>query len=59
MGSENQGFEEAPLFASREEIESLVLDEPSNGNSFSGYRSTMLSLSETHHPLLLGLQIIK
>ncbi|XP_059666805.1 sorting nexin 2A-like [Cornus florida] len=31
MGYENQGYEEAHLYASREEMESLVLDEPSNG----------------------------
>ena len=52
MGSENQGFEEAHLYASKEEMENLVLDEPLNGNkSYSGYRSAMSSLSDTHHPL--------
>ncbi|KAJ4978084.1 hypothetical protein NE237_008864 [Protea cynaroides] len=51
MGSENQGYEEAHLFASREEMESLILDEPSNGKSFADYRSAMSSLSDTHHPL--------
>ncbi|KAF8402560.1 hypothetical protein HHK36_010646 [Tetracentron sinense] len=44
MGYENQGFEESHLYASREEMENLVLDESSNGNFFS-------SLSKTHHPL--------
>ncbi|KAL5580625.1 hypothetical protein UlMin_013067 [Ulmus minor] len=52
MGSENQGFEEAHLYASREEMENLVIDEPLNGNkSYSSYRSAMSSLAETHHPL--------
>ncbi|XP_021278080.1 sorting nexin 2B-like [Herrania umbratica] len=63
MGSENQGFEEAHLFASREEMENLVLDEPlsnhsnsnnnhQNNNSYSSYRSATSSLSDTtHHPL--------
>ncbi|XP_010257017.1 PREDICTED: sorting nexin 2A-like [Nelumbo nucifera] len=53
MGSGNQDFDEAQLFASREEMESLILDEPSNGKSFSDYRSAMssVSVSETHHPL--------
>ncbi|XVF20381.1 hypothetical protein REPUB_Repub11eG0193700 [Reevesia pubescens] len=59
MGSENQGFEEAHLFASREEMENLVLDEPlssnnhnHNNNSYSNYRSATSSLSDTtHHPL--------
>ncbi|CAL1406212.1 unnamed protein product [Linum trigynum] len=56
MGSENEA--ESQLFASREEMENLVLDEPSdnpNGNggskSFSDYRSVMSSLADTHHPL--------
>ncbi|XP_042510432.1 sorting nexin 2A-like [Macadamia integrifolia] len=52
MGSDKLGFEEeAHLFASREEMESLVLDEPSNGKSSSDYCSAMSSLAETHHPL--------
>ncbi|XWS74407.1 hypothetical protein CRYUN_Cryun02cG0213400 [Craigia yunnanensis] len=59
MGCENQGFEEAHLFASREEMENLVLDEPlsnqnnhQNHNSYSSYRSATSSLSDTtHHPL--------
>ncbi|PON77983.1 Vacuolar protein sorting-associated protein 17, Vps [Parasponia andersonii] len=53
MGSENQGFEEAHLYASKEEMENLVLDESFNGDnkSFSNYRSAMSSLSDTHHPL--------
>ncbi|KAI3854568.1 hypothetical protein MKW92_023965 [Papaver armeniacum] len=36
MGSEDQGFVEAKLYASREEMENLVLDEkkPSNGGKF-------------------------
>ena len=52
MGSENEGLEEAHLYASREEMENLVLDDPlNNGKSFSNYRSAMSSLSDTHHPL--------
>ncbi|XP_042508337.1 sorting nexin 2A-like isoform X2 [Macadamia integrifolia] len=52
MGSENHGFEEAHLFASREEMESLILDEPWNGKSFADYHSAMSSsLADTHHPL--------
>ncbi|KAK9279964.1 hypothetical protein L1049_013648 [Liquidambar formosana] len=51
MGSESEGFEEANLYASREEMENLVLDEPPNGRSYSNYRSAMSSLSDTHHPL--------
>ncbi|KAA8539532.1 hypothetical protein F0562_026224 [Nyssa sinensis] len=43
MGYESQGYEEAHLYASREEMESLVLDEPSNGSQ---------SHSDSHnHPL--------
>ncbi|XP_022755532.1 sorting nexin 2A-like isoform X2 [Durio zibethinus] len=61
MGSENQGFQEAHLFASREEMENLVLDEPlsnlndhQNSNSYSSYRSAISSLSNTtHHPMSL------
>lgn len=52
MGPENQqGFEEAHLYASREEMESLVLDdtESSNPKSFSEYRSAMND--SLHHPL--------
>ncbi|CAL1368671.1 unnamed protein product [Linum trigynum] len=55
MGSENEA--ESQVFASREEMENLVLDEPSdntNGNggskSFSDYRSVMSSLADAHHP---------
>ncbi|XVE79860.1 hypothetical protein DITRI_Ditri14bG0090900 [Diplodiscus trichospermus] len=59
MGSENQGFEEAQLFASHEDMENLVLDEPlsnhnhhQNNNSYASYRSATSSLSDTtHHPL--------
>lgn len=50
MGSENQDH----LYASKEETESLVLDEPLNNgskSSYSNYRSAMSSLSDTHHPL--------
>lgn len=50
MGSENQDH----LYASKEEMESLVLDEPLNNgskSSYSNYRSAMSSLSDTHHPL--------
>ncbi|XP_010520188.1 PREDICTED: sorting nexin 2A [Tarenaya hassleriana] len=66
MGSENaEGFEEAHLYASREEMENLVLsedggtDDPltrsdANGDKFySGYRSAMSSLSDARHPLSL------
>lgn len=53
MGSENQGFEEAHLYASREEMESLVLDDSLTSKSYSNYRSAMstLSGSRLHHPL--------
>ncbi|KAK4764514.1 hypothetical protein SAY87_013952 [Trapa incisa] len=61
MGAENKGHdhEEAHLYASKEEMESLVLDKHplsgnSNGNSnfFSSYRSAMSSsLPDSHHPL--------
>ncbi|KAF6152666.1 hypothetical protein GIB67_008103 [Kingdonia uniflora] len=54
MGSDN---EEAHLYASREEMESLVLDEPpspsssfNNSKSFSGFRSALSTLEED--PLL-------
>lgn len=39
------------LHSSREEMESLILDEPLNGTSYSNYRSAMSSLSDAHHPL--------
>lgn len=40
MGSDNQVFEEAHVYASREEMESLVLDDDnSSSKSFSNYRS--------------------
>ncbi|KAG8633885.1 hypothetical protein MANES_18G145569v8 [Manihot esculenta] len=43
------------MLASREEMENLVLDEPSNNSngtkSFSDYRSAMSSLADTQHPL--------
>lgn len=52
MGSESDGFEEANLYTSKEEMENLVLHEPLNSSkSYSTYRSAMSSLSETHHPL--------
>ncbi len=54
MGSETQGFEEGHLYASKEEMENLVLDDPLNDSkSYSNYRSAMSSsaISETHHPL--------
>ncbi|XP_010264532.1 PREDICTED: sorting nexin 2A-like [Nelumbo nucifera] len=60
MGFENQGFEEAHLFSSRQEIQSLVLDEPLDGKSFSDYRSAMSSISEAHHPLsppIVGIEV--
>uniref|UniRef100_A0A2N9J5C7 Uncharacterized protein n=1 Tax=Fagus sylvatica TaxID=28930 RepID=A0A2N9J5C7_FAGSY len=45
-------FKKKLISASREEMENLVLDDPlNNGKSFSNYRSAMLSLSDTHHPL--------
>lgn len=50
MGYENQGYEEAHLYASREEMETLVLDEPSNGHHLSDHRS-IVSLHEAHHTL--------
>ncbi|KAL1109291.1 hypothetical protein V6Z11_D03G167700 [Gossypium hirsutum] len=62
MGSENPGFEESHLFASREEMENLVLDDPlttttttatNNNNSYSSFRSAKSSISDaaTRHPL--------
>ncbi|XP_038707862.1 sorting nexin 2B-like isoform X2 [Tripterygium wilfordii] len=56
MGSENnQGFEEAHLYASREEMENLVLEEAlNNGTSskaYSNHWSERSALAETHHPL--------
>lgn len=52
MGSEDQGFEEAHPYASKEEMESLVLGNASVSHSNSDYRSAMSnSLSDTHHPL--------
>ncbi|KAF9591942.1 hypothetical protein IFM89_010300 [Coptis chinensis] len=57
MGSENNQ-EEAHLYASREEMESLILDDTSNpnhnnNNNNSHYQSVMTSLndSQNHHPL--------
>ncbi|KAL7614038.1 sorting nexin 2A [Lactuca sativa] len=59
MGSENQGFEEAQLYASREEMESLVLDDDDNNNNnnndnISSSRSNGGANgdgSQHHHPL--------
>ncbi|XP_052198010.1 sorting nexin 2B-like isoform X2 [Diospyros lotus] len=53
MGSENQGFEEAHLYASREEMENLVLDDSLSSKSYSSYRSAMTTLGDSrlHHPL--------
>lgn len=51
MNSENQGFEEAPLYSTRDEMENLLIKEQLSSNSFSNYRSAMSSLSDTHHPL--------
>ncbi|KAG7037021.1 Sorting nexin 2A [Cucurbita argyrosperma subsp. argyrosperma] len=51
MDSENQGFEEAQLYSSRDQMENLVVKEQLSSKSFSNYRSAMSSLSETHHPL--------
>lgn len=45
MGFENQGYEEARLFASPDEMESLVLEDDSNGQP--------QSVSESNHPLSL------
>ncbi|XVF46171.1 hypothetical protein PTKIN_Ptkin03bG0005500 [Pterospermum kingtungense] len=63
MGFKNKGFEEAHLFALREQMKNLVLDEPlssnhdtnnnnhwnNNNNSYSSYRSA--TSDTTHHPL--------
>ncbi|KAM6578358.1 hypothetical protein CsatB_030195 [Cannabis sativa] len=52
MGSENQSFQEAHLYASKEDMENLVLDDSLNGNkSYSNYRSALSSISDSHHPL--------
>lgn len=55
MDSENQGFEEAQLFAAAApahgEMQNLVLNDQLSSKSFSNYRSAISSLSETHHPL--------
>ncbi|KAI3519716.1 hypothetical protein L1887_08931 [Cichorium endivia] len=58
MGSENQGFEEAQLYASREEMESLVLDDDDNKKNSNdnnpSYRSNGGANgdgSQHHHPL--------
>ncbi|CAH1429072.1 unnamed protein product [Lactuca virosa] len=58
MGSENQGFEEAQLYASREEMESLVLDDDDNNNNNNDNNSSSRSNggangdgSQHHHPL--------
>ncbi|KAG7949372.1 hypothetical protein I3843_13G059100 [Carya illinoinensis] len=53
MGSDNEGFEEAHLYASKEEMENLVIDNPLNdSNSYSNYRSALSSaISDTSHPL--------
>ncbi|XP_022998648.1 sorting nexin 2A-like [Cucurbita maxima] len=53
MDSENQGFEEAQLYSTRDQMENLVVKEQLSSKSFSNYRSAMSSLSETHHPLSL------
>ncbi|EEF46032.1 sorting nexin 2B [Ricinus communis] len=49
MGSENQSFGEAHLYASREEMENLVLDEPSSNTGNNSYRTAMSSVTDTHH----------
>lgn len=58
MGYENQGFEEAQLYASREEMESLVLDDDDNRNNSNDNNSSSRSNggangdgSNHHHPL--------
>ncbi|KAL5720907.1 Sorting nexin 2A [Ranunculus cassubicifolius] len=48
MGSENQSLEETHLYASREEMESLVLDDTENPSK-SQFRSAMTSLNDSHH----------
>ncbi|XP_062086685.1 sorting nexin 2A [Humulus lupulus] len=58
MGSENQSFEEAHLYASKEDMENLVLGDSLNGNkSYSNYRSALSSLSDTHHPLSIPVAV--
>ncbi|KAL6967769.1 Sorting nexin 2A [Sarracenia purpurea var. burkii] len=55
MGSENKRLEESPhLYASGEEMESLILDDSLAGKSYSSYKSAMTTLSSSiiHHPLL-------
>ncbi|KAL4586314.1 hypothetical protein LXL04_010950 [Taraxacum kok-saghyz] len=58
MGSESQGFEEAQLYASREEMESLVLDDDDIKNNNNDNSSSSRSndgangdCSQHHHPL--------
>ncbi|KAI3720992.1 hypothetical protein L2E82_31992 [Cichorium intybus] len=58
MGSENQGFEEAQLYASREEMESLVLDDDDNKKNSNDNNPLSRSNggangdgSQHHHPL--------
>lgn len=51
MGSESQGSEEAHLYESKEEMESLLIDDTQPNGISSNYRSAMSSLSGTHHPL--------
>ncbi|XP_022970468.1 sorting nexin 2A-like isoform X1 [Cucurbita maxima] len=51
MDSENQGFEEARLYSSHEEVQNLDFKEKLSAKSFSNYRSAMSSLSDAHHPL--------
>lgn len=60
MGSENQGFEEAQLYASREEMESLVLDDDDNKNNNNDNNNNPSTRSnggangdgsQHHHPL--------
>ncbi|KAK9282855.1 hypothetical protein L1049_011079 [Liquidambar formosana] len=55
MGYENQSYEEAHLYASREEMENLVLDEPSpssNGHSPSGHHPSSPPFTSSDDPLL-------
>lgn len=59
MDSENQGFQEAHLYASKDEMESLVLDDPLNDNkSHSNFRSAMSSLSDHNHPLSSSVPVV-
>ncbi|KAG9455228.1 hypothetical protein H6P81_008132 [Aristolochia fimbriata] len=56
MGAENHDYEEPQLFASRDEMENLLLDddEPSPSaapSSYGDFRSAMTTIADAHHPL--------